>query len=95
VFESLVWSSLLAPSALDHNCNQSSQFEKLQKTRLNCVTDWSFAVIRLVLTSSGLNWFATGLDRSSGVQGTVKQICFKYFKYRESVLWAMVATILH
>ena len=35
VFESPVWSGLLAHSALDRNCNQSSQFEKLQKTGLN------------------------------------------------------------
>jgi len=32
VFESLVWSGLLVPSTLDRNRNQSSQFEKVQKT---------------------------------------------------------------
>jgi len=36
VFESPVWSSLLAPSALDRNRNWSSQFQKLQKTEPNC-----------------------------------------------------------
>jgi len=35
VFESLVRSGLLVPSALDHNCNWSSQFQKLPKTRPN------------------------------------------------------------
>jgi len=36
VFGSPVQSGLLVPSALDRNCNWSSQFEKLQKLRPNC-----------------------------------------------------------
>jgi hypothetical protein len=66
VFGSPVWSGLLVPSALDRNHNWSSQFEKLQKPRLNRN--------RPVLTSSGLNRFVTGLDRSlcrSGGQETI------------------------
>jgi hypothetical protein len=35
VFESPVQSGLLAPSALDHNCNRSFHFQKLPKTGLN------------------------------------------------------------
>jgi len=35
VFGSLVWSGFLMPQGLNHNHNQSSQFEKCQKTRLN------------------------------------------------------------
>ena len=66
VFESLVQSSLLAPSPLDHNHNWCTSLP-ICKT----MTDWSFMVFLqlqdwswLVLVSTGLNQFSTSLDWS-------------------------------
>ena len=60
VFESMVWSGLLPPRGLDHDCDRSSQFQKLPKTEPDhdrLVFCSFFAVTRPVLTSLlGFRW---------------------------------------
>jgi len=74
VFESPVRSGLLVPSALDHNCNQSSQFQALPKTGPNRNRPVFCSLLRLqdqlkpvmVLTGSWL--VLTGLNQHLAVK---------------------------
>jgi len=71
VFESLVQSSLWASRGMDWYRDQSSQVQRLQKTRPNqckpvlCSLMQFFMVMRLVSTSYGWDQLLTGWDWSS------------------------------